>query len=498
MLAQVFIEPSIDWAALSPQIALLSGSLVILLVRSLSPVELHRTLYTAATFVTGAVTMVCAFVLWFSVHDDGARSVIAGALGVDGFSLFFTILIAATVMIATLLIDGYAERERLMAPELDALVLAAALGGIVMASANDLIVLFLGLETLSIGLYVMTAMHARRRESQEAAMKYFVLGAFSSAFFLYGIALMYGATGSTNLVAISQFLRDVALTENGLLLAGFALLLVGLGFKVAAVPFHMWVPDIYQGSPTPITGFMASAAKAAGFAAFLRVFFVTLGTYRLDWAPLVWAMAVLTLVVGSVLAIVQDDVKRLLAYSSVAHAGYILVGVEAATDEGTAASLFYLFTYSFMVLGSFAVVTLVGRVGDDAHSIDDYRGLYRRRPVLAFAFTFFLLAQAGVPFTSGFIAKFVVIRAAVDSDSVPLAVIAMVSAVIGAFLYLRVITAMYSFDTDDAEEAPAVPVPLLAGIAVAATFAFTAIVGIVPQFMLEFSRDAIPILVASG
>ena len=323
----------------------------------------------------------------------------------------------------------------------------SASGGIFMAKANDLIVVFLGLEILSIALYVLAGYHRRRSQSQEAAIKYFVLGSFSSAFFLYGIALTYGATGSTNITEIGRFLQGTTLT-TGVLLGGVALLLVGLGFKVAAVPFHMWTPDVYQGSPTPVAGFMAAAAKTAGFAALLRIFYVGFGTLRLDWQPMIWALAVLSLVVGSVLAVVQSDVKRMLAYSSISHAGYVLIGLQAATDQGIAASLFYLLAYTFMILGSFAVVTLVGRRGDGAHALDDYRGLAKDRPGLALAFTAFLLAQAGVPFTAGFLAKFGVIAAAVEARSYAIAIIAMVAAVIAAFLYLRVIVAMYMAGDD--------------------------------------------------
>ena len=323
-------------------------------------------------------------------------------------------------------------------------MMLSASGGIFMAKANDLIVVFLGLEILSIALYVLAGYHRRRSQSQEAAIKYFVLGSFSSAFFLYGIALTYGATGSTNITEIGRVPARARPSPTGVLLGGVALLLVGLGFKVAAVPFHMWTPDVYQGSPTPVTGFMAAAAKTAGFAALLRIFFAGFGTLRARLAAhgvgpgrasAWWS--------GSVLAVVQTDVKRMLAYSSISHAGYVLIGLQAATDQGIAGSLFYLLAYTFMILGSFAIVTMVGREGDGRHALDDYRGLARDRPGLALAFTVFLLAQAGVPFTSGFLAKFGVIAAAVESRSYALAVIAMLAAVIAAFFYLRVIVVMY-------------------------------------------------------
>ncbi|MGH9301003.1 MAG: NADH-quinone oxidoreductase subunit N, partial [Acidimicrobiales bacterium] len=307
-----------------------------------------------------------------------------------------------------------------------------------------LIMIFLGLEILSIALYVLAGYNSRRPQSGEAAIKYFVLGAFSSALFLYGIALTYGATGSTNLAQVADFLARNVITSNGVLLAGMALILVGLGFKVAAVPFHAWTPDVYQGSPTPVTGFMAAVAKAAGFAGLLRVFFSTFPTLRLDWEPAIWVIAVLSLVVGAVVGLMQSDVKRMMAYSSINHAGFVLVGLQAATALGIAGSLYYLFAYTFLILGTFIVISLVGGKGDAGHDLASYRGLYHRRPLLALSFTVFLVAQAGIPFTTGFLAKFYVISAAAAAHSYALAVIAMISAVVAAFFYLRVMLAMYS------------------------------------------------------
>src|SRR5262245_34298062 len=381
----------------------------------------------------------------------------------------------------------------------------SASGGMVMAAANDLVVTFLGLEILSIAAYVLAAMHLRRIESQEAAIKYFVLGAFSSAFFLYGIALVYGATGTTRLADLGTsagFGSDVSadvLTRSGppaILLAGIGLLLVGFGFKIAAVPFHSWTPDVYQGSPSPSVAFMASAVKAAAFAGLLRVLVEAFEAYSDEWQPFVFALSVATLLVGSILAVVQDDVKRLLAYSSISHAGFILLGVQAASARGTSSALFYLAAYTFMVVGSFGVVTVVSRTGDDATSLADFRGLATRRPVLALAFTVFLLAQAGVPLTAGFFAKFEVLAASVEEERYALAVIAMVSAVIAAFLYLKIIVAMYMTDGDDGGRAGADrrPVPFGAALCLAVAAGATLLFGILPGLLDDVTDDAVPVL----
>jgi NADH-quinone oxidoreductase subunit N len=352
--------------------------------------------------------------------------------------------VAIAMLLTALVGDGYLRREGVEGPEFQVLAMMSASGAMMMGAANDLIVIFLGLEIMSIALYVLAAMNPKRAESGEAALKYFVLGAFSSAVFVYGIALTYGATGSTNLPQIADYLSKNVVVSNGVLLGGLALLLVGFGFKIAAVPFHMWSPDVYQGSPSPITGFMAAVAKAGAFAALLRVFVSSFGTVRTDWQPIVWGLALLSLVLGAAVALLQKDVKRMMAYSSINHAGFILLGVAAATTRGVSASLYYIFTYVFLVIGSFAVITVMARDGDTGHQVTDYRGLAKRQPLLAAAFVALLLGQAGAPFTTGFLAKFGVVGAAVDAHAYVMASVAMVSAAIAAFFYLRVAVTMYS------------------------------------------------------
>jgi NADH-quinone oxidoreductase subunit N len=411
---------------------------------------------------------------------------------VDLFGVFLGVVVLAATVMALLLSVAYLRREGLEAPEYFALVLLSAAGMLVMTTANDLIVVFLALEVLSIPLYVLAAFDRRRLSSQEAGMKYFILGAFSSAVFLYGVALTYGATGTTSLTGIAQFLANNTLLDQGTLLAGIALLLVGLGFKIAAVPFHMWTPDVYQGAPTPVTSFMSAATKAAGFAALLRIFGVAFPLYRSDWRPAVWALAVLSLIVGSVAAVIQTDVKRILAYSSIGHAGFILIGFQANTSRGREAALLYLFVYAFMTIGAFAVITVATKRGDDHHSLDDYRGLALDRPVVGGLLIFFVLAQAGVPFTGGFVAKLEVFSAAAQANEYGLLIIGVLASVVAAFFYLRIALTMLTA-RDESAAAPGElrrRVDVWSAVVLVACVTLVIVVGVVPGTFVHWARDA--------
>lgn len=486
--------PKVDWFALSPLLVLLGGAMVLLVVGALTRAWPKRgyALYTAAVALAAGVL---AVVLWHRVDDKGEIRLVGDAMHLDKFGLWLTIAIAVAVLLGALLADDYLRREGIDGPELYVLFMLAAIGGVVMASANDLIVLFLGLEILSISMYVMAASHRKRSKSQESGLKYFILGGFSSAFFLYGVALIYGAAGSTRFDKIIAGFDQVVSADkqhDALALAGVALLLVGLAFKVAAVPFHFWAPDVYEGAPTPVTAFMASAGKAAAFGAMLRVLTEALPQWRDDYQPAIWLLAVLTLVGGSVMAVVQTNVKRMLAFSSISHAGFILVGVEAAAHgdggPGVSSVLLYLLVYTVLVMGTFGVITAVGRTGDEATGLDGFRGLAKNKPMLALAMTVLLLAQAGVPLTSGFVAKFGVISAAVVEESYAIAIIAMVSAVIAAFLYLRIMISMWIAEPeagDDAREA--VKVPSLLAIAIGLSVAFTLVIGFIPGSLIEIT-----------
>ena len=488
LLAQALPAPSVDIEFLLPVLFLAVGGLLILTMTSIKK-DIPDWFITGWTVAASAGSIISSIVLWNQFGDDGASSTLAGAVGFDGFSIFLTVVIASAVAMASLVSHPYLEREGLEGVELHVLLLLAGAGGVVMAFSNDLIVYFLGLETLSVAVYILAAMHRRRIQSQEAGMKYFVLGAFSSTFLLYGIALIYGATGSTNLIEIQAFLADNVLIDDGLLLGGIALLIVGLTFKVGAAPFHSWTPDVYDGSPTPVVAFMASGVKAAGFASLLRILSTALSSQVDDWLFPLEVIAALTLVVGSVSAIVQTDVKRTLAYSSIGHAGFLLLGVLSASERGTSATLFYLFVYAFLVSGTMAALTLTSGEGDSDFAFESLRGLGRRKPILAFAMMIFLFAQAGIPFTSGFNAKFGVIAAAVDAERYWVAIVAVFAAVIGAFLYLKILVQMFLEDPD--EDAPSVSIPAPVGVVLAGAVFVTILFGIFPGLLDGFAQDAL-------
>ncbi len=373
----------------------------------------------------------------------GTGVAFAGEIAVDGFSAFFQLLILVAAAFVVLMSLDYAGENRLSGAEYYSLILFSTLGMMLMATAGDLIVIFLGLETMSIAVYALAGMRRRDPRSNEAAIKYFLLGAFSTGFLLYGIALIYGATGTVKLAPIHAAL-SASMAGNPLLLLGLGMLLIGFGFKVAAVPFHTWTPDVYEGAPTPVTAFMATGVKIGAFAGFVRVFMVNLGPISTHWHAALWVLAAITMTAGNLIALVQTNIKRMLAYSAIAHAGYLLVGMTAAAAYAGSAIMYYLIGYAFTNLGAFAVVIAVERRGAAAgDSISDYRGLARRSPALAAAMAIFLLSLTGVPPLAGFVGKFYIFSAALRSGYVGLVVIAVLNSVTSAYYYFSVIVAIY-------------------------------------------------------
>jgi NADH-quinone oxidoreductase subunit N len=413
-----------------------------------------------------------------------------GMIAVDGFRVFANYLFLLAVAFFVLTSERYLNQERMRLGELHVLVMFAAVGMMVFAGARELMVIFIALELMSVPVYVLTGSNRRDARSAEGALKYFLLGAFSSAIFLFGIALTYGATGSTNLAAIARAIGTDGVGANAMILAGVALLGVGFGFKIAAVPFHMWTPDAYDGAPAPITGFMAGAIKAAAFAAFARVFLTAFPALYDSWDAIAIWLAVLTMITANLVALVEGNVKRMLAYSSIAHAGYLLVAIAAASTLGSASMLFYLLVYTLMTMGAFAVVMIVAGDGERHVNLEAYQGLGWQRPLLGVAMTVFMLSLAGFPFTGGFIGKVFILRAAVEKGLVALAVVLVLASLVSYFYYLRVVWYMWF---REAEEATVTSQPTLAtGLRVALAVAVVGllITGIFPGQMLDIAESS--------
>ncbi|MHB8381934.1 MAG: NADH-quinone oxidoreductase subunit N [Candidatus Binataceae bacterium] len=419
----------------------------------------------------------------------------AGAISVDGFSAFFQLVILITAAFVVLMSLDYAGENQLPGAEYYSLLLFAALGMMLMATAGDLIIIFLGLETMSIAVYVLVGLRRRDPRSNEAAMKYFLLGAFSTGFLLYGIALIYGATGTIKLGPIHAALMS-SMASNHLLMLGLAMLLIGFGFKVAAVPFHMWTPDVYEGAPTPITAFMAVGVKLAAFAGFLRVFLINLGPVSAHWSIALWGLAALTMTAGNLIAVVQTNIKRMLAYSAIAHAGYLLVGMTAAGPQAGSAVLYYLLGYAFTNLGAFAVVIALEQRASVSDEISDYRGLALRAPGLAAAMAIFLLSLAGVPPLAGFMGKFYIFSAALNAGYVGLVVIAVLNSVVSAYYYFYVIVAMYMEEGGIAVARVGAKPALVAAIGLA--LIATVLVGIYPQPYMTAAANAYQSALSAG
>ncbi|MEU1540828.1 NADH-quinone oxidoreductase subunit NuoN [Actinacidiphila glaucinigra] len=521
--------PKIEYAQLAPVLIVFGVAILGILLEAFLP---RRFRYTGQVGLA-VVGMAAAFAAVVALAAGGyattkAHIAAMGAVAVDGPALFLqgTILLVGMVGVFTFAerrldpkahgrrVDSFAaqgsavpgsdqEKDAVRAgfttTEVFPLLMFAIGGMLIFPAANDLLTLFVALEVFSLPLYLLCALARRRRlMSQEAAVKYFLLGAFSSAFLLFGIALLYGYAGTVSYSGIASVVDGTAKLNpaladsagnDALLLIGAALVGMGLLFKVGAVPFHMWTPDVYEGAPTPVTGFMAAATKVAAFGALLRLLYVVLPELRWDWRPVLWGVAILTMLVGAIVAVTQTDVKRLLAYSSIAHAGFILAGVIATTPEGVSSVLFYLAAYSFVTLGAFAVVTLVRDAGGEATHLSRWAGLGRRSPLVAAVFAVFLLAFAGIPLTSGFAGKFAVFSAAAQGGAMPLVIVGVISSAIAAFFYIRVIVLM--FFSEPKADGPTVAVPSpLTSTAIAVGVAVTLVLGVAPQYFLDLANQA--------
>ncbi len=476
--------PQLNFMTIMPEIVLSVVAMALLLVNVLVKSEEKAYLgYLSLAGLVGALFTVP----WGEKISGFGEMVIQ-----DNFSSFFTVIFILCAVMTILISDGYFKKEGCNHGELYPLILFATVGMMFMAKATDLMTVFLGLEVLSVALYVLAGFNRDNIKSNEAGLKYFLLGCFSTGFLLYGMALIYGATGTTKIVRIAAMASgNGAVANNMMFLVGMLLMATGFSFKIAAAPFHMWTPDVYEGAPTPITAFMSAGPKAAGFAAFLRVFIIALPTLTVQWSDLLWILAVLTMTTGNIIALSQDNIKRMLAYSSIAHAGYALVGFTAHNASGVSGILFYLLSYTFMNIGAFAIIVIIGKKGEANNNVQDYAGLGVKRPVLALCLSIFLFSLAGIPPTAGFIGKFYLFAGAVQEGYIWLAIIGVLNSAASVYYYLRVMVFMYMKNPEEdfswVKLTPAVMLCIL--IAVAGVL----IPGIIPNSVLNLAAISLPL-----
>ena len=472
----------INWQLLMPELVIALTLLIVLVF------DLFDSISKA---VLGWVTIVGAGIaLWVSIQMHQAGTVgtqFNDMFKVDNFSLFFNIVfLVSTILVALISMSYLGKDDRKQGPYY-LLILLATLGMMLMAAGNELIIVFLGLELMSLSLYVLAGYFRDNPASSEAGMKYLLLGAFASAFFLYGIALIYGGAGTTSVPAIAEAIT--AANKSPLLLAGMFLLIVGFGFKVAIVPFHQWAPDVYEGAPTTIAAFISAGPKAAGFAAFLRIFMEALPNLQVEWSGVVIVLAMLTMTVGNVIAIAQTNIKRMLAYSSIAHAGYVLIGLAAANNDGISSAMLYLLVYCVMNIGAFGAVILAKTDDGESLMISDYAGLGLRKPLLAMFMTVMLLSLAGFPPTAGFVGKFYIFKSAVQAGHIWLVIVGAINTAISAFYYLRVVVTMYMREPEEELSFASYPGTLVVGLVLAAIGVL--LIGILPSLMLNPAQNSV-------
>ena len=467
---------AINWQLLMPELIIILTFIIVAIFDLFD--SLQKT-FTALITIVG-----CAIALYVSIdmlHIGTEGTEFSNMIQVDKYSLFFNIIFLVSTILVVLISMNYLGRQDRRQGEYYLLILLATLGMMLMASGNELIVVFLGLELMSLSLYVLAGYFQRSMASSEAGMKYLLLGAFASGFFLYGIALVYGGAGTTSIPQIASTLAVDA--KSPLLLAGMFLLIVGFGFKVALVPFHQWAPDVYEGAPTSIAAFISAGPKAAGFAAFLRIFMEAFQNLQSEWIVAVIILAALTMTVGNLVAIAQRNIKRMLAYSSIAHAGYILVGLAAANKDGISSAMFYLLVYCVMNIGAFGVVILARTEDGESLMISDYAGLGFKKPLLALFMTVMLLSLAGFPPTAGFVGKFYIFRSAVEAGQIWLVIIGAINTTISAFYYLRVVVTMYMREPEAELDFLAYPRLLIVALTLAAIG--VVLIGILPSYFLS-------------
>jgi len=434
----VVMMPELAFGWVIPEIIITVSAVLTLLLAAFGKKGGPSSMSGAIALIGTGLALVFSCSLW-----DNNISIFNNFYTIDNFGTFFKVLILIVALLVTLLSLRYVEREEIVGGEYYALLLFGVLGMMIMVSSNHFVTIFIGLELMSIAIYVLCGLLNDNPRSAEAALKYFLLGAFSTAFLLYGMALIYATTGILDVHGIADYLGAGTFFLTPTFMVGLALLIVGFGFKTAAVPFHMWTPDVYEGAPTSITAYMATGVKAAAFGAFLRVFYTAFLPFLGAWSGIVWFIAVLTMTLGNITALVQDDIKRMLAYSSIAHAGYILIAFVIGDRNFSGSILFYVLVYSFMNIGAFAVVILLGQKNTANTGIAAYAGLATRHPVIALAMSIFLLSLAGVPPLAGFIGKFYILSAAIKANYYWLAIIGVLNSAVAAYYYLRVIMYMY-------------------------------------------------------